>query len=99
MTDHYIYLYLNKNDQDYYAYYYIKGATLEKFNEPLDKEKPYYFKIKNKVNEVIFGFDKQEQIDDWINKINTMTKEQDFMAQVLNVTAINALSQLLNLAP
>jgi hypothetical protein len=33
MTDNYIYLFLNKNDKDYYAYYYIKGAKLEKYKE------------------------------------------------------------------
>lgn len=69
MSENYIYLFLNKNDKDYYAYYYIKGAHLEKYTDPLDKDKAFHFKIKNKVNQVVFGFDKEEQIDDWIVKI------------------------------
>lgn len=28
MSENYIYLYVNKSDKDYAAYYYIKGATL-----------------------------------------------------------------------
>lgn len=37
MHQNYIYLYINKNDQEYSAYYYIKGASLHKQKEPLDK--------------------------------------------------------------
>lgn len=99
MSENYIYLYLNKNDKDYYAFYYVKGATLDKYREPSDQEKPYHFRIKNKVNEVVFGFDKEEQIDDWITKIKATSKEQEFISQVVNSTAINALSGLLNIAP
>ena len=99
MSENYIYLYLGKNDKDYYAFYYVKGATLDKFREPADQEKPFHFRIKNKVNEVVFGFDKEEQIDDWIAKIRATSKEQEFVSQVVNNTAINALAGLLNLAP
>lgn len=74
MSENYIYLYINKTDKDYYGYYYIKGAKLQKYMEPLDKQKPYHFRIKNKVNEVVFGFDKQDQIQDWINKIKLVSK-------------------------
>ena len=28
MSDNYIYIYLNTKDENYYAYYYIKNATL-----------------------------------------------------------------------
>lgn len=77
MCDNYIYLYLTPKDENYYAYYYIKKATLEKVHEPLDKEKPYYFKIKNRLNQVTFGFDKPEQIDDWVTKIEKVSKEEE----------------------
>jgi hypothetical protein len=74
MSENYIYLYLNKNDKDYYAYYYIKGANLQRFSDPLDTQKQFLFRISNKVNEVVFGFDKEDQIDDWVVKINALTK-------------------------
>ena len=76
MSENYIYLFLNKSDKDYYAYYYIKGAKLEKYTDPLDKDKPYHFRIKNSVNEVVFGFNKEEEIEDWKIKIEGLTKEQ-----------------------
>ena len=50
MSDNYIYIYLNTKDENYYAYYYIKNATLQRSYEPKDKEKPHHFKIKNKLN-------------------------------------------------
>jgi hypothetical protein len=48
---------------------------------------------------VVFGFDKMEQIDDWINKIKTLNKEQEMMDQVLNATMSFALAELANLKP
>lgn len=95
MSENYIYLYLNKNDKDYHAFYYVKGASLDKYREPSDQEKPYHFRIKNKVNEVVFGFDREEQIDDWIAKIKATSKEQEFVSQVLSATATNALAGLI----
>jgi hypothetical protein len=76
MSENYIYLYLNKSDKDYYAYYYIKGVTIDRYKDPLDKEKPYHLKLKNKLNEAIFGFDKDEQIEDWVVKIKALLKEK-----------------------
>jgi hypothetical protein len=47
---------------------------MEKYRDPKDKEKPFHFKIKNKLNEVIFGFDKEDLIEDWIKKITIMQR-------------------------
>jgi hypothetical protein len=74
MSENYIYLFINKQDKNYAAYYYIRQADLEKYREPLDKEKPFHFKIKNKINEVVFGFDKEELIDDWMVKIKAQSQ-------------------------
>jgi hypothetical protein len=59
MSNNFIYIYLDKKDLNYAAYYFIKGAKMENYREPKDKEKPFHFKIKNKFNEVVFGFDKE----------------------------------------
>lgn len=72
MSNNYIYIYLDKKDKMYTSYYYIKGASLESYKVPLDKEKPFHFKIKNKLNEVIFGFDKEDLIEDWKIKIKSL---------------------------
>lgn len=47
----------------------------------------------------MFGFDKEEQIDDWITKIKATSKEQELVSQVVNTTAVNALSGLLKIVP
>ena len=50
---------------------------MEKFHEEKDKDKPYYFKISNKLNEVVFGFDKADPIEDWITKIKNVSKKEE----------------------
>lgn len=85
MSENYIYLYLTTKDENYYAYYYIKNATLDKIHEPTDKEKPYHFKIKNNLNQVTFGFEKPELIDDWITKIKNVSKKDESLSTTIVV--------------
>jgi hypothetical protein len=77
MSESYIYIYLGAKDEDYTAYYYIKGAHLEKIHDPNDKEKPYHFKIKNNLNEVTFGFEKPESVDDWLAKVRPEVRSKE----------------------
>ena len=92
MSENYIYLYLGTKDKNYYAYYYIKNADLQKIHDASDKQKPYHFKIKNKLNQVTFGFDKPELIEDWMVKIKKVAKKEE-----QNTTEVNILEQSLKL--
>jgi hypothetical protein len=69
MSENYIYLFNSKSDQTYNSYYYLKNAQLSKKKDIYDKDKPFHLSIKNKINEVVFGFDKMETLDDWFGRI------------------------------
>ena len=72
MSDNYIYLYNDKKDRNYAAYYYIKNATTRQTHQENEKERPHQLSISNKLNSVTFGFDKKESIPDWLKKIQAL---------------------------
>ena len=51
----------------------------------MDKQRPYHVKIKNKLNQVVFGFDKKESVGDWKAKIEAQNQKDaqlDLAAQM-----------------
>lgn len=47
---------------------------------------------------MVFGFNKEEEIEDWRSKIEGLTKEQEMVEQILSTTLSNFGEGILNLA-
>ena len=71
----YIYLYENKKDVDYNQYYYVKNAKLTRQYETIHPHKEFSVAIENSVNRVVFGFDKEQVMEDWIKAVKKLNEE------------------------
>lgn len=77
LSDNYLYLYNDKKDINYVHYYYVRNSDIKIVENPDPKGKEFSFHMKNKVSNVVLGFEKKKVMEDWIELIKKCKDEEE----------------------
>lgn len=58
LSDNYLYFYNDKKDINYVYYYFVRNSEIKILQNTDPNGKQFSFRLKNKVNTQVFGFDK-----------------------------------------